>query len=50
MCLWGRTRPQRLTGSLCQHQQKSVGNQDVKFEENLASRKSHELSPVVEDE
>ena len=31
-------------------QQKIVVSQDVKFKENLASRKSHELPPVVEDE
>jgi hypothetical protein len=31
-------------------QRKTIVRRDVKFEENLASRKSHELPPVVEDE
>jgi hypothetical protein len=31
-------------------QRKTIVSRDVKFEENLASRKSHELPPVAEDE
>jgi hypothetical protein len=31
-------------------QRKTIVSRDVKFEENLASRKSHELPPLAEDE
>jgi hypothetical protein len=47
--LWGTMRLQKHTGSSFQ-QRKTVVSRDVKFEENLASRKSHEPLPVTEDE
>jgi hypothetical protein len=43
-------RLQRLTGSIFQSRGRQVVSRDVKFEEDFASRKSHEPIPVAEDE
>jgi hypothetical protein len=58
MCLWRRGEKGILVGYsktlkayriFITMQRKTVVSKDVKFEENLASRKSHELPPVAED-
>jgi hypothetical protein len=43
-------RLQKLIGSNILVQRKKVVSRDVKFEEDFASRKSHEPIPVIEDE